>query len=575
MQLFFRPTENKYEGEGILPHGTFNNTNDWNPLIKYLEKGAIEFPDKTMFKMGDGNGKIIEQFTYKETNQRANQIANYLIENCSIQSEDKIGIFMLNSSEFVFSILATHKTGAIQVPVNKDEKGERLLYVINYSEMKVLVIDKSAIDLIEPIASKFENLERIFISGSEGSIPSSLGNINCEKFESFNNGSIDNPDIELTIANKERCMFTSGTTGMPKGVVREHGGVLMTVRSYIQHQGIRSDDTLMSVLSLGHANAQAMCLFAAIGAGCTAVFFPKFSASNFWKWAHDCGATVTNFLGAVAEYLWSAKPSDYDQKHNVRIVLAGPAPRNLIEFEKRFNLKIVEGYGSTEMGMPLWKSPEDARVGSCGYPVEGYYLEIRNPENIEEVIKPHWDPSIEEKPPESAKGLLFIRPNVPNTTLNEYFKDERRTREAFDDDGFFNSDDLFAAGTDGRYYFIGRYSRLRVSGENVDPIAVADLALMHPAIQDAIAVGLRLPDISDDELKLNIIIKDGEKFDEAEFCTWMAEQCIVAMVPRFIEIFDGGFPMTASQKVKVADLKEITDRTWDRAKSGLKFSSRK
>ena len=370
-------------------------------------------------------------------------------------------------------------------------------------------------------------------------------------------------------------MFTSGTTGMPKGVVREHGGVLMTVRSYIQHQGIRSDDTLMSVLSLGHANAQAMCLFAAIGAGCTAVFFPKFSASNFWKWAHDCGATVTNFLGAVAEYLWSAKPSDHDQKHNVRIVLAGPAPRNLIEFEKRFNVKIVEGYGSTEMGMPLWKSPEDSRVGSCGYPVEGYYLEIRNPENIEEVIKPHWDPSIEEKPPESAKGLLFIRPNVPNTTLNEYFKDERRTREAFDDEGFFNSDDLFAAGTDGRYYFIGRYSRLRVSGENVDPIAVADLALMYPTIQDAIAVGLRLPDISDDELKLNIIIKDGEKFDEAEFCTWMADQCIVAMVPRFIEIFDGGFPMTASQKVKVADLKEITNRTWDRAKSGLKFSSRK
>ena len=91
--------------------------------------------------MGDGNGKIIEQFTYEETNQKSNQIANYLIENCSINSEDKIGIFMLNSSEFVFSILATHKTGAIQVPVNKDEKGERLLYVINYSEMKVLIIE--------------------------------------------------------------------------------------------------------------------------------------------------------------------------------------------------------------------------------------------------------------------------------------------------------------------------------------------------------------------------------------------------------------------------------------------------
>ncbi len=109
----------------------------------------------------------------------------------------------------------------------------------------------------------------------------------------------------------------------------------------------------------------------------------------------------------------------------------------------------------------------------------------------------------------------------------------------------------------------------------VDPIAVADYALEYPAIQDAIAVGVRLPDVSDDELKLNIIIKDGEKFDHAEFCTWMAEKAIIAMVPRFIEIFEGGFPMTASQKVKVAELKEINDKTWDRAKTGLKFSARK
>ena len=106
-------------------------------------------------------------------------------------------------------------------------------------------------------------------------------------------------------------MFTSGTTGMPKGVVREHGGVVLTVRAYMQQQGVRSDDTLMSVLSLGHANAQALRLFCAIGSGATAVFFPKFSASNFFKWAHDCGATCVNMLGAVAEYLYASKPSEY------------------------------------------------------------------------------------------------------------------------------------------------------------------------------------------------------------------------------------------------------------------------
>ena len=574
MRLFFRPVDKKYLGQGALPNGTFDDTSTWKPITKYLEDGAVNYPDKPMFKIANADGKVTESYSYKETNDKANQVANGLIGKIGVKKGDKVGMYMLNCAEFVLSILAIHKTGAIQVPINKDEKGERLAYIINYSDQVALVVDSSGLPLIQEIADQLENLKIIYVTGEPSEVPDKIGDIAAEPFNNLYEFSTDNPNIEVSIKDQERCMFTSGTTGLPKGVVREHGGIIMTVRSYLQ-QGVGSEDILMSVLSLGHANAQAMCLFSSIGAGATAIFFPRFSASNFFKWAHDCGATITNFLGAVSEYLWSSKPSEYDKKHNIRFVLAGPAPKNLKEFEERFGCKIIEGYGSTEMGMPLWKYAEDERTGSCGYTVDGYYLEIRNPEDIEQVIRPHWNPELEKSPPESAKGLLFIRPLVPNTTLNEYFKDERRTREAFDDDGFFNSDDIFAAGTDGRYYFQGRYSRLRVSGENVDPIAVADYALEYPAIQDAIAVGVRLPDVSDDELKLNIIIKDGEKFDHAEFCTWMAEKAIIAMVPRFIEIFEGGFPMTASQKVKVAELKEINDKTWDRAKTGLKFSARK
>ena len=575
MRLFFRPVDKKYLGQGALPNGTFDDTSTWKPITKYLEDGAVNYPDKPMFKIADTEGNVVETYSYKETNDKANQVANGLIGKIGVKKGDKVGMYMLNCAEFVLSILAIHKTGAIQVPINKDEKGERLAYIINYSDQVALVVDSSGLPLIQEIADQLENLKIIYVTGEPSEVPDKIGDISAEPFNNLQEFSTDNPNVDVKISDKERCMFTSGTTGKPKGVVREHGGVVLTVRAYLQQQGIRSDDIMMSVLSLGHANAQAMCLFTSIGAGATAIFFPRFSASNFFKWAHDCGATITNFLGAVSEYLWSSKPSEYDKKHNIRFVLAGPAPKNLKEFEERFGCKIIEGYGSTEMGMPLWKYAEDERTGSCGYTVDGYYLEIRNPENIEEVIRPHWNPELEKSPPESAKGLLFIRPLVPNTTLNEYFKDERRTREAFDDDGFFNSDDIFAAGTDGRYYFQGRYSRLRVSGENVDPIAVADYALEYSSIQDAIAVGVRLPDVSDDELKLNIIIKDGEKFDHAEFCTWMAEKAIIAMVPRFIEIFEGGFPMTASQKVKVAELKEINDKTWDRAKTGLKFSARK
>jgi crotonobetaine/carnitine-CoA ligase len=344
-------------------------------------------------------------------------------------------MYMLNCSEHVISIIAIHKAGGVQVPINKDEKGERLAYVINYSDMRALVIDEGSISFIEEIGDSIDHLEVVFVTVDNP--PEKIGGIKALSFSEFDKYDDTNTGVEVTTADMERCMFTSGTTGMPKGVARDHGGVIMTVRSYIQQQGIRSDDVLMSILSLGHANAQVMCLFSAMASGATAVFFPRFSASNFWRWAAGCGATSVNMLGAVAEYLWAASESEWDQKHNVRILLGSPAPRNLKEFQERFGVRVIDGYGSTEMGMVLWKDPEDHRPGSSGFPMEGYYVELRDPEDTDTVVRAFWDPTDDITPPDDAKGLLFVKPLVPHTTLNEYFKDARRTREAFDQDGFF------------------------------------------------------------------------------------------------------------------------------------------
>lgn len=576
MRLLFRPRDAQYLGEGTLPFGNFEDSTEWQPITKCLEMGAEQFPDKAMFKVANNDGEVSESYTYKETNEWANRVANGLMNDYDVKKGDKVGMYMLNCSEYVVSIIAIHKLGGVQVPINKDEKGERLAYVINYSEMESLIVDPGSLPLLEEIAGDIENLKVIFMTGDAGEVPADIGGIKTLPFATaFDNASSDNTGVEVTTHDMERCMFTSGTTGMPKGVARDQGGILMTVRAYLQQQGVRSEDTLMSILSLGHANAQVMCLFSAMGAGATAVFFTRFSASSFWKWAAGCGATCVNMLGAVAEYLWAAEPGEWDKKHKIRIMLGSPAPRNLVEFQERFGVRVIDGYGSTEMGMVLWKDPEDHRPGSSGFPMDGYYTELRNPDDISEVMRPFWDPYEDPTPPDEAKGLLYIKPLVPHTTLNEYFKDERRTREAFDDDGFFNSDDLFARGIDGRYYFAGRFSRIRVSGENVDPIAVQDVAMQYEALQEAIAVGIRLPNVSDDEIKLNVTLKAGQEFDPVEFSHWMAEKVMVAMVPRFIEVYEEGFPVTATQKIKVAEIKEITDKTWDRNKAGIKFSARK
>ncbi|MCC6712706.1 MAG: AMP-binding protein [Candidatus Dadabacteria bacterium] len=574
MLLLFKPRDQKYIGEGNLPFGSYDDTSEWLPITRYLEQGAAEFPEKNMFRVADRDGNLINTQTYRETNEWANRVANGFIKDYGVRKGDRVGIYMLNSSEYVISIIAIHKAGAVQVPINKDEKGDRLAYIINYSEMKALVVDPESIPMLDEIAKNLDKLEYVFVTGDPNAVPESAGGVKALPFSVFDEYSSGNPGVDVKVSDVERCMFTSGTTGMPKGVSRNHGGVILTVRGYIQQHGVRSGDVLMSVLTLGHANAQVMCLFTAIGAGATAVFYPKFSASNFWKWAAECEATCVNMLGAVSEYLWAAEPGEWDKRHRVRMVLSGPAPKQLKEFQERFNTRVIDGYGSTEMGMALWNDPEDTRPGGSGYPMEGYYLELRDPENTSRVMRPFWDPGESPRPPDDAKGLLFIKPLIPHTTLNEYFKDERRTREAFDDDGFFNSDDLFARGIDGRYYFQGRFSRIRVSGENVDPIAVQDAANMYEGIHEAIVVGIRLPDISDDEIKLNVTLEKGAEFDPVEFSKWMAERNPVFMVPRFIEIYENGFPMTASQKIKVAEIKEITEKTWDRNKVGLKFRAR-
>lgn len=576
MKLLFRPRDEKYVGNGDLPHGTFDDTDEWLPVFRYLEEGARRFGDKTLFTVGDADGNPVAEYTYSSANESVNKIANALVGEAGVKKGETAGIYMLNRAEFVLSILAIHKSGAVQVPINKDEKGKRLAYIISYSGQRVLMTDEESLPLLREIEGGLENLRYVFVAGgAKGKLPAKLGHAKVLPFSFFDGFSPENPGVDVSVSDAERCMFTSGTTGMPKGVSRNHSGVILTVRAYLEHQGVRSGDVLMTVLSLAHANAQVMCLFASIAAGARCYIHPRFSASNFWKWASYGGVTVTNMLGSIPEYLWASAPSEHDKKHSVRTVLAGPAPKNRAEFEKRFGVRVIEGYGSTEMGMVLWQYAEDFRSGSSGFVTQGYHVEIRDPEDTNRVvIRDEWDTAEHPSPPPQCVGLLFIRPLIPDTTLNEYFKDPERTRQAFDDEGFFNSDDLFAKGVDGRYYFQGRYSRIRVSGENVDPNAVANTALKHEAVSQAIALGVRPPDVSDDEIKLNIVLHPGASFDPFEFCKWMAEREPVYMVPRFIQIYEQ-FSLTSTQKVNLGSLKLLEDDTWDRNTSGLKLKTRK
>ena len=159
MRLLFKPRDQQYLGEGTLPFGKFEDTSEWQPITKCLEMGAEQFPDKDMFKVANSDGVVTESYTYKETNDWANRVANGLNDEFGVSKGDKVGMYMLNCSEYVASIIAIHKIGGVQVPINKDEKGERLAYVINYSEMVALVVDPGSVPFLQEIADTLENLK--------------------------------------------------------------------------------------------------------------------------------------------------------------------------------------------------------------------------------------------------------------------------------------------------------------------------------------------------------------------------------------------------------------------------------
>ena len=199
MKLASRPRDEKYVGKGALPNGPLDDTEKWLPVTRYLEAGAEAYPEKTMFSVGDADGNVAGGYTYAETNAWANRVANGLLGEFGVRKGDRVGMYMLNCAEYVISIVAVHKAGAVQVPVNKDEKGERLAYVINYSEMRALVVDEQSLPYIEELAGRLENLETIFLV-SRGDVPPRVGGIRTLPFSVFDGFGSENPEAGGTVA---------------------------------------------------------------------------------------------------------------------------------------------------------------------------------------------------------------------------------------------------------------------------------------------------------------------------------------------------------------------------------------
>jgi carnitine-CoA ligase len=475
------------------------------------------------------------------------RMANGLIDQGAV-SGDGLAILMANCVEYYFLFYGLPRGGFYSVPINTALKGEGLKYILDHSDVKYLAVDEEFYLKIAELGDEIGKIERIFIRRTTGAeLPP-----NTYDFQELFQGASEKPTCQID-PNGIRClMYTSGTTGFPKGVVNRnrHDNVqgALTLSGLL----VKPDDVLYTALPLFHANALSMTASFAMAAGVRFGLDKKFSASRFWDNIRRYGATQFNGIGAMMPILMKQPERPDDADNPVRHVLSAACPTNLWEaFEKRFNVKIWEAYGAVDGGGVLTLNLGNAPAGSVGKPLRGEWKLVDD--NGEEV-------------PAGEIGEMINKVEEGSVRTTEYYKNKEAS-EKKSKDGWIRSGDLFYADEEGNLYFSDRASdSMRRRGENISSFEVESIVEKHEDVQACAAFGVP-SELGEDEVMIWVKPVENKTIDLTDLIRHCVDNMAFFMVPRFIDIVDD-IPRTGTLRSQKAGMKSqgVTDRTWDRGK---------
>jgi crotonobetaine/carnitine-CoA ligase len=429
-----------------------------------------------------------------------------------------------NCPEFALLWLALLRIGALAAPVNTAFRGPGLARLLELSGCSLLVIDEDFLPALESIRSGLRRLERVMTRGDLHGL----------------RGAPADPRIAVGVEDKAQLFFTSGTTGRSKACLFDHRYAVRQAEIFVELWRIGPEDVLYNPFPLFHIDASVLTLAPAIVSGCTAALGERFSAGGFWDEVRELEATVFDYMGATLTMLWKQPERPDDANNPVRLAWGVPLPDFADGFEERFGLRLVEGYGMTDCGVPVYQPlHERRRPGSCGKAVPPYQVAIA--EDAEILVRC------------DESGLMTLG----------YQGMPEATAEAFRD-GWFHTGDLGRLDADGWLYFLGRKKdAIRRRGENISAFEIEEVIEAHPAVLQAAAFGVP-SELMEEEVKVCVVLKPGGRLAPAELLDWCRDRMARHMLPRYLEFLDS-LPLTPTAKVEKYRLREagITPGTWD------------
>ncbi len=482
------------------------------------------------------------EITYGEASGRVTELAQ-TYRNAGYGEGMRIGLLMENRPEFFLHFLAINSLGASALPINPDLRAAELEYLIGHAEPALIVALPDRHAMLASAASAANVDLKVITDGDP--IPAPRADAVVAE---LNEGE----------AREAAVLYTSGTTGQPKGCVLPNAYYLHCGRWYSTTGGLceiteAAEERMITPLPLFHMNAMACSFMAMIAVGGCLIALDRFHPSTWWKDVAESRATCLHYLGVMPTMLMGSNPSPSDRAHSVRFGFgAGIDPKLHAPFEERFGIPLVEAWAMTETGngaVIAANAPGERLVGvSClGKPSD--HVEVR---------------ILADDGAEADHGELLVRAAGDDPRygfFSHYYKNAKATAEAWDG-GWFHTGDIVRRDAEGYVYFVDRKKNvIRRSGENIAAVEVESVLMRHPAIRAA-GVAAVPDEVRGDEVFACLVVDAPSAALAEEIASWCQNQMAYYKAPAYIAFVEA-LPLTGTQKIQRGELKALAARLVD------------
>lgn len=484
-------------------------------LVETLDRSVERFPNKVALVHGN------DRITYKELKQQVNNVAYSLRHTYGIQKGDTIGLLLMNGIPFVVSVYAALQIGAIAVPLNTKLKSNELHYMLENAGAKVLITNEEWWPNIETIKDRL-SIKTFFVT----SVQVPKGTLSFATLTD----SISSETVYEDLVEDDAAfiMYTSGTTGKPKGALITHRNMIHTCLNYTYCYRLTSNDSTLIAVPVFHITGLAAQLMTFIYLGGKTVLMPMFEPKQFLKLLEK--EEITHVIASPTVYVMTLMEHDYMDYDvsNWRVCGFGgaPMPADTLQALKNWvpSLELHNTYGLTETTSPATIMPDEhqhRKMHSVGVPTPVTEAKVVDPLTRREL------------PANEIGELLFKGPMV----IEKYWNNEKATKETIID-GWLATGDLATIDDEGFITIMDRIKdMINRGGEKIYSVEVEDVLYSHPSILEAAIVGVEDKKYGE-VVKACIVVKPNKSITGEEVKKWVVERLAKYKVPAYVEFFD-------------------------------------